>query len=95
MWVSPSSLSRASKRLGARLDVSISVNTWRAPVAAAFAAGAVRGNDMKASPIPATSPTAAAAGVTVVVTHIRLAHRFPAPTGVRRRGEGAAFLHGA
>jgi dihydropteroate synthase len=63
-----------------RLDVPLSVDTWRASVAAAaFAAGAVIGNDLSGFSDPGFLPAAAASGATVVATHIRLAPRVPDP----------------
>jgi dihydropteroate synthase len=60
----------------------VSVDTWRAPVAAAaFEAGAVVGNDISGFADPGYLPAAAAAGASVVATHIRLSPRVadPAP----------------
>lgn len=69
--------------LRARFDVPISVDTWRAQVAtAAYAAGAVMGNDISGFADPAYLSAAAAAGATVVATHIRLAPRIPDPEPV-------------
>jgi len=66
-----------------RLDVPLSVDTWRAPVAAAaFAAGALVGNDLSGFSNPGFLPAAAAAGATVVATHMRLAPRVPDPDPV-------------
>jgi dihydropteroate synthase len=66
--------------LHARFDVALSVDTWRATVAAhAFRAGAVVGNDISGFADPAYLPGAAAAGAAVVATHIRLAPRIPDP----------------
>ena len=63
-----------------RLDVPLSVDTWRASVAAAaFAAGAVVGNDLSGFSDPGFLPAAAAAGATVVATHMRLEPRVPDP----------------
>jgi dihydropteroate synthase len=63
-----------------RFDVPVSVDTWRASVAkAAYAAGAVLGNDISGFGDPAYLETAAAAGASVVATHIRLAPRVPDP----------------
>jgi len=70
----------AVEALHARFDVPLSVDTWRASVAAAcFAAGAVVGNDISGFADPDYLPTAAAAGASVVATHIRLAPRVPDP----------------
>jgi dihydropteroate synthase len=66
--------------LHARFDVPLSVDTWRAPVArAAYQAGAVVGNDISGFADPDYLPAAAAAGATVVATHIRLGPRIPDP----------------
>ena len=70
----------AVEGLATRFDVPISVDTWRsATAAAAFAAGAVVGNDISGFADPDYLPTCAAAGATVVATHIRLAPRVPDP----------------
>jgi dihydropteroate synthase len=61
-------------------DVPLSVDTWRAAVAeAAFAEGAVVGNDISGFADPDYLKVAAAAGASVVATHIRLAPRVPDP----------------
>jgi dihydropteroate synthase len=66
-----------------RFDVPISVDTWRASVAAeAYSAGAVIGNDISGFGDPGYLPVAASAGATVVATHIRLAPRIPDPEPV-------------
>ena len=68
--------------LRARFDLPISVDTWRASVAeACYAQGAVMGNDISGFADPNYLAVAAAAGATVVATHIRLAPRVadPAP----------------
>jgi len=63
-----------------RFDVPISVDTWRSSVAAeAYRAGAVLGNDISGFADPDYLPAAAAAGASVVATHIRLAPRVPDP----------------
>ena len=63
-----------------RFDVPLSVDTWRASVAAAaFEAGAVLGNDISGFADPDYLPAAARAGASVVATHIRLAPRVPDP----------------
>lgn len=63
-----------------RFDVCISVDTWRASVAReAFAAGAVVGNDISGFGDAAYLAVAAAAGASVVATHIRLQPRVPDP----------------
>jgi len=69
--------------LHARFDVPLSVDTWRAAVARqAYAAGAVMGNDISGFADPDYLPVAAAAGASVVATHIRLAPRVPDPEPV-------------
>ena len=66
--------------VSARFDVPVSVDTWRASVAeAAYAAGAVVGNDISGFADPGYLPAAAAAGASVVATHIRLAPRVRDP----------------
>jgi dihydropteroate synthase len=66
--------------LRARIDVPISVDTWRAGVArAAYRAGAVVGNDISGFADPDYLPAAAGAGATVVATHIRIGPRVPDP----------------
>lgn len=73
----------AIEALHARFDVPLSVDTWKATVAAeAYAAGAVVGNDISGFADPEYLPTAAAAGATVVATHIRLGPRIPDPEPV-------------
>jgi len=63
-----------------RFDVPLSVDTWRASVAAsAFEAGAVLGNDISGFADPDYLKVAAAAGAGVVATHIRLSPRVPDP----------------
>ncbi len=63
-----------------RFDVPVSVDTWRASVAkAAYDAGAVLGNDISGFGDPAYLEVAAAAGASVVATHIRVAPRVPDP----------------
>ncbi|PZS22628.1 MAG: dihydropteroate synthase [Acidimicrobiales bacterium] len=63
-----------------RFDVAVSVDSWRAKVAAAaYRAGAVMGNDISGFADPEYLPAAAAAGATVVATHIRLAPRVADP----------------
>jgi len=81
--------------LRARLDVPISVDTWRASVlAAACEAGAVVGNDISGFGDPEYLTTAAACGASVVATHIRLRPRVadPQPHYDDVLGEVAAFL---
>jgi dihydropteroate synthase len=78
-----------------RFDVPVSVDTWRAPVAhEAFAAGAVLGNDISGFSDARYLGVAAAAGASVVATHIRLAPRVPDPEPVYRDvvGTVASFL---
>ena len=66
--------------LHARLDVPISVDTWRASVLdAACGAGAVVGNDISGFADDEYLPIAARHGASVVATHIRLAPRVPDP----------------
>jgi dihydropteroate synthase len=66
--------------LRARFDVPISADTWRATVAAsAYEAGAEIGNDISGFADPDYLAVSAAAGATVVGTHIRLAPRVPDP----------------
>ncbi len=66
--------------LAARFEVPLSVDTWRASVAAAsYEAGAVLGNDISGFADPGYLPAAAAAGASVVATHIRLAPRVADP----------------
>jgi dihydropteroate synthase len=73
----------AVEALRARIDVALSVDTWRASVArAAYGAGAVVGNDISGFADPAYLPAAAAAGATVVATHIRIGPRVPDPEPV-------------
>ena len=68
------------EELRRRFDAAISVDTWRAVVAAAgFAAGAVVGNDISGFADPEYLKVAAAADATVVATHIRLAPRVADP----------------
>lgn len=70
----------AVEALRARFEVPLSVDTWRASVAAAaYGAGAVVGNDISGFADPGYLPAAAAAGATVVATHIRLGPRIPDP----------------
>lgn len=66
--------------LAARFDVPLSCDTWRASVAAAaYEAGALVGNDISGFADPGYLPAAAAAGATVVATHIRLGPRIADP----------------
>lgn len=85
----------AIEALSARVDVALSVDTWRASVArAAFEAGAVVGNDISGFADPDYLPAAAEAGATVVATHIRLGPRIPDPEPVYEDvvGSVTAFL---
>jgi len=85
----------AVQGLVARFDVPVSADTWRASVAAeAFAAGAVVGNDISGFADPQYLEAAAAAGASVVATHIRLAPRVPdpEPVYVDLVGEVCAYL---
>jgi dihydropteroate synthase len=69
--------------LADRFDVPISVDTWRASVAKeSYAAGAVLGNDISGFADPDYLSVAAAAGASVVATHIRLAPRVADPEPV-------------
>jgi dihydropteroate synthase len=73
----------AIEALRARFDVPLSVDTWRASVLReSLAAGAVVANDISGFADPAYLPVAAAAGASVVATHIRLAPRVPDPDPV-------------
>jgi dihydropteroate synthase len=66
--------------LWTRFDLPLAVDTTRAVVAgAAFAEGAVLGNDMSGFLDPAYLPTAAAAGAAVIATHIRRPPGVPDP----------------
>jgi dihydropteroate synthase len=70
----------AIEALHSRLGVAISVDTWRASVLdAACCAGAVVGNDISGFDDPQYLPAAAAAGASVVATHIRLRPRVADP----------------
>lgn len=70
----------AVEALHGRFDIPLSVDTWRASVAkASFEAGAVVGNDISGFADPDYLPVCAAAGASVVATHIRLAPRVPDP----------------
>ncbi len=66
-----------------RFAVPVSVDTWRASVAErCYEAGAVLGNDISGFADPRYLEAAAAAGASVVATHIRLAPRVPDPEPV-------------
>jgi len=70
----------AIEALHARIDVPLSVDTWRAAVAReAYAAGAVVGNDISGFGDPESLPVSAEASATVVATHIRLQPRVRDP----------------
>ncbi|MEY2420830.1 MAG: dihydropteroate synthase [Acidimicrobiaceae bacterium] len=70
----------AIEAVHARFDVPLCVDTWRASVArAAFAAGAVVGNDISGFGDPEYLAVCADAGASVVATHIRLRPRVPDP----------------
>jgi dihydropteroate synthase len=70
----------AVEALRDRFDVPISADTWRESVARqCYRAGAVVGNDISGFADPDYLPAAAAAGATVVATHIRLAPRVRDP----------------
>src|SRR5437764_14183401 len=73
----------ALEALRDRFDVPLSVDTWRAAVAAAaYDAGAVIGNDISGFADPDYLPVSAKAGATVVATHLRLRPRAPDPEPV-------------
>ncbi|HEV7536963.1 MAG TPA: dihydropteroate synthase [Acidimicrobiia bacterium] len=85
----------AVEALAARFDVPVSADTWNAAVLAeACAAGAVVGNDISGFSDPRYLPVAAAAGASVVATHIRLAPRVrdPEPHYDDLVADVAAFL---
>jgi dihydropteroate synthase len=70
----------AIEALHSRFDVPISVDTWRASVAAeSYRVGAVVGNDISGFADPAYLTEAARAGASVIATHIRLGPRIPDP----------------
>jgi dihydropteroate synthase len=70
----------AIEALVSRIELPVTVDTWRASVArAAYAAGAVMGNDISGFADPDYLPAAAEAGAAVVATHIRLAPRVRDP----------------
>jgi dihydropteroate synthase len=73
----------AIEALAARFELPLSVDTWRASVAKeAYGVGAVVGNDISGFADPEYLDVAAAAGATVVATHIRLGPRIPDPEPV-------------
>jgi dihydropteroate synthase len=66
--------------LSKRFDLPLSIDTWRASVAAAcFTHGAVLGNDISGFADPEYLKVAAAANAAVVATHIRLRPRVADP----------------
>lgn len=70
----------AIEALRSRFDLPLSVDTWRASVAAAcFEAGACVGNDISGFADPDYLEVCSRAGASVVATHIRLAPRVPDP----------------
>jgi dihydropteroate synthase len=70
----------AIEALHQRIDLPLSVDTWRANVARhAFEAGAVLGNDISGFADPEYLATAAKAEASVVATHIRLQPRVADP----------------
>jgi dihydropteroate synthase len=70
----------AIEALHTRFDVPLSVDTWRASVAReAYRVGAVVGNDISGFADSGYLTEAAAAGATVVATHIRLGPRIRDP----------------
>ena len=70
----------AIEAITARFDVPVSVDTWRASVAeASYQVGAVVGNDISGFGDPDYLRVAAAAGASVVATHIRLRPRVADP----------------
>lgn len=78
-----------------RFDVPVSVDTWRAPVAAAcYEQGAVVGNDISGFGDPDYLGAAAKAGASVIATHIRLKPRVadPNPVYADLVGDVEAFL---
>lgn len=85
----------AIEALAERFDIPLSVDTWRASVAeAAYAAGAVLGNDISGFADPDYLEVAASAGASVVACHVRLAPRLadPNPSYVDLLGEVRSYL---
>lgn len=83
------------EQLVRRFDLPVSVDTWRASVAAeCYRAGAVMGNDISGFSDPDYLPAAARAGAAVVATHIRLRPRVldPDPRYHDVVGEVTAYL---
>ena len=73
----------AVEALASRFDVPLSIDTWRSGVLdAACDAGAVLGNDISGFADPCYLDAAAAAGASVVATHIRLQPRVRDPEPV-------------
>lgn len=73
----------AVEAVAARLDVAISVDTWRSEVLdAALGAGAHLGNDISGFGDPDYTKVAARHGAGVVATHIRLKPRIPDPNPI-------------
>jgi dihydropteroate synthase len=73
----------AIEALRRRFEIPISVDTWRASVLReALAAGAVVANDISGFGDPDYLAVAAAAGASVVATHIRIGPRVPDPEPV-------------
>jgi dihydropteroate synthase len=73
----------AVQALAVRFDLPLSIDTWRASVAAeCFVAGAVLGNDISGFGDPDYLRVAAKAGASVVATHIRLRPRVADPDPV-------------
>jgi dihydropteroate synthase len=73
----------AIEALRRRFDVPLSVDTWRASVLReALGAGAVVANDISGFADPDYLAVAAAAGASVVATHIRIGPRVPDPEPV-------------
>ena len=85
-----------SRPCRARFDCPLSVDTWRASVAEeAYAVGCGGGQRHQRVRRPRLPPVAAAAGATVVATHIRLGPADPRPrAGLRRRGGDGGGLPG-
>ena len=74
------------ERLAER-GLTVSVDTWRAPVArAALAAGAAMVNDVSGLSEPELADACAASGAALVVTHTRAAPKQKAYPRLRRRG---------
>jgi dihydropteroate synthase len=81
----------AVEALAERFDIPLSIDTWRAAVAAAaYDRGALIGNDISGFADPDYLVVSAKAGATVVATHIRLRPRVPDPEPVYPGGVVAA-----